>query len=76
MINILGQLLRFWYLFHMHSILPLTPFRPTEFLIKYDTVKPGWSIIYIEGSQVIIFKNIIFLSVRIDFVLVNSADPD
>ena len=33
--------------------------------------------IYIEGSQVIISpKNITFLSLKIDFVLANSADPD
>ena len=37
----------------------------------------GWSIIYIEGSKVIIFKKkIVFLSVKINFVLANSADPD
>ena len=31
--------------------------RPMEFSIKFDTVKPGWSIVNIEGSQVIISKN-------------------
>ena len=36
----------------------------------------GWSIVYIEGSRVIIFKNNVFLSLEIDFVLANSADPD
>ena len=47
----------------------------TEFLITFDTVKSGWSILYIEGSQVIISiqKN---LSLKIDFALANSADPD
>ena len=40
------------------------------------TIYFEWSIIYIEGSQVIISKNIVFLSLRIDFVLANSADPD
>ena len=30
---------------------------------------------YIEGSQVVIHKNIVFLSLKIDFVL-NNADPD
>ena len=25
--------------------------------IKFDTVKSGWSIVYIEGSPVIIFKS-------------------
>ena len=32
----------------------LTHFVPMEFPIKFDTVKSGWSIVYIEGSQVII----------------------
>ena len=27
-----------------------------EFPIKFDTVKSGWSIVYIEGSQIIISK--------------------
>ena len=31
---------------------------------------------YIEGSQVIISKNILFLSLKIYFVKANSADPD
>ena len=47
-----------------------------EFSIKFVTVKSGWSIICIKGSQVIISKNIVFLSLKIDFVLANSADPD
>ena len=41
----------------------------------YDLVKSGWSIVYIEWSQVII-KKYIFLSLKIDFALANSADPD
>ena len=43
-----------------------------ECSIKFDTVKAGWSIVYIKGSKVIISKNIIFLSMN----LANSADPD
>ena len=46
-----------------------------EFSIKLDTVKSGWSMLYIEGSQVIISK-IEFISPKVDFVLENSADPD
>ena len=46
------------------------------FSIKVDTVRSGWSIVYIEGSQVIMFKNILFLSQKIDFVSANNADPD
>ena len=47
-----------------------------EFLIKFDTVKSGLSIVYIEGSQIIISTKIVFLSLKISFVLVNSVDPD
>ena len=48
-----------------------------EFPVKFDTVKLGWSIVYIEGSQVIISKNILFLfSLTLNFVLANSEDPD
>ena len=43
---------------------------------NFDTVKSGWSIVYIEGFQVIISKNIMFLSLKIDFVIANSADPN
>ena len=29
------------------------------FLIKFDTIKSGWSIVYIEGSQDIYFRPIL-----------------
>ena len=46
----------------------LTLLRPMEFSIKLHTIKSGWSIVYIEGSYVIISKqNIVFLSLEIDF---------
>ena len=32
--------------------------------------------LYMEGSQVIISKNIMFLSLKINFILANSADLD
>ena len=38
----------------------INPFRTNVIDIKFDTVKSGLSIIYIEGSQVIISKNIEF----------------
>ena len=41
---------------------------PMEFPLKFDTVKSRWSIVYCEGSQVIISKIIRFLSRKIDFV--------
>ena len=42
--------------------------------MKIHTVKSEWSIVYIEGPQVIFF--FVFLSLKMDFVLANSADPD
>ena len=39
----------------------LTLWVPMELLIKFDTVKSRWSIVYIEGSPLIISKIIIFL---------------
>ena len=55
------------YLTHLYKV---TLLRPMEFSINFDTVKSGWSIVYIEGLQVIIF------TLKIDFVLANSAEPD
>ena len=46
----------------------LSLFRQMEFSIKFDTVQSGCSIIYIEGSQVIIKTNIVFLSLKIDWL--------
>ena len=40
------------------------------------TIKTGWSIVYIEGSKVIISPKILYFFLRICFVLANSADPD
>ena len=45
-----------------------------EFPIKLHSTKKGWYIVYIEGSQVIISKY--HISLKIDLVLKNSADPD
>ena len=47
-----------------------------EFSVKFDIVKSGFSIVYIEGLQIITSKNIAFLSLKTDFVLINSAGPD
>ena len=37
----------------LFDIVSLTRFRPMEFSIKLQTIKSGWSITSIEGSQVI-----------------------
>ena len=48
-----------------------------EFSIKFDSVKSGWSIVYIEGLQDTILKKILYFFLwRFDFVLANSADSD
>ena len=48
-----------------------------EFAIKFETVSRIRIVHCIYwGSQVIISKNIILLSLKIDFVLGNRADPD
>ena len=45
-----------------------------EFSIKLHTIKSEWSI---EVSKIIISKkNIAFHSLKMNFVLANSADPD
>ena len=33
-----------------HPYTEFNPFRLMPFLIKFDTVRSGWSIVYIEGS--------------------------
>ena len=47
-----------------------------NYSIRFDTVNLGWFIIYVEGSHVIISKNIVFRSLNVIFVLANSVDPD
>ena len=47
-----------------------------KYSIKLHTIKSAWSIVYIEGSQVILSKTIVLLSLKINFFLANSADPD
>ena len=45
-----------------------------NFSIKFDTVQSGWPIVYIEGPQAIIFKAVVFLSLKLDFGPANCAD--
>ena len=50
-----------------------------EFSITPHIIKSGWSVVYIVGSQVTIseiYCTYVFLSLKINFVLANSADPD
>ena len=69
--------LKLYLLILLSFLFSLTLFVPMEFPIKFDKVKSGWSIVYIEGSQVIISKNIFyFFLYKINFVLANSADTD
>ena len=50
--------------------------RSVLFSIKSDTVMSGWSIVYIEGPQISILKKIVFLSLKVNFAIANSADYD
>ena len=59
------------YVTNFNQASRLTLLEPMEF-----SIKSGWSILYIERLQIIISENIIFLSLKIDFVYANSADPD
>ena len=46
-----------------------------ELSTKLHSIKSGWSIIYVEESPVMLSKNIVSLSLKMDFVLANSAHP-
>ena len=48
-----------------------------EFSVKLHALKAGWSIgIYYEVTDYNRIYNIVFLSLKISFVLANSADPN
>ena len=55
----------------------LTLFKPMEFSIKLHAIKSGWSIVHIEGDRLYFpkKKKKLFTSLKINFVLPNSADP-
>ena len=44
--------------------------------VWFDTINFRWSIIYIEGSQVIISNKIVLFSLQIIFVIAISVDPN
>ena len=53
------------------------PLGPMGFSTKFYTVYLGWYILYIEGSQFYKFKkSIVFLTLKIDFVLANIVGHD
>ena len=52
-----------------------TLFRLMDFSIKFDTVKSGWSIVYIEGSQVIISKKKYCISFNEDGFFSKQCTP-
>ena len=79
-IGILGQV---WYLIvSIPDLCNLTYFDNIKvYEVPYQSfpqslTQLGWSVIFIEGSQVIIAKKIVLLSLKIDFVLENSEDSD
>ena len=65
------------YIALRHLVARLTLYALMDSSFWFDTINFGWSIIYTEGSQVIISqKNIAFISLKIVFVLANSVDLD
>ena len=44
-----------------------------EYFIKLYSFESGWSIVYIEGSKVILSKSVSFLSLTADIVWANNA---
>ena len=59
----------------MHYIIHNNLLRLIEFSIKLCTKKSGWSIVYIQGSQVIFTKQHSIFPLKIHSVSENSADP-
>ena len=52
----------------------LSLFQTNAFSIKLHKIKSGWPTVYIEGPKAVIFRTILFFfSLKIDFVLENSA---
>ena len=47
-----------------------------DYPIHTDTIRMELSILYFKGLSVKISKNDAFLSLKIVFILANSADPD
>ena len=47
-----------------------------DYTIHNDTIRMELSILYLKGLSVKISKNDAFLSLKIVFILANSADPD
>ena len=47
-----------------------------DFSIKFDTFNSGWSIVYVNGSKVIISKEEFYFTLKIYFLIANSPDPD
>ena len=64
-----------WFNFMILKAKCLKPFSEDYGVFRTATYISGWSIVYIEGSQVIIKKNDC-ISLKMDFVLENSADTN
>ena len=59
------------------SKIKVNPFQTNGIIHKaIYNITSGWSIEYIEGSQVIISEIFCIFSLKIDFALANSIDPD
>ena len=62
--------------FQKQDVSRLTLCVPMDSSFWFYTIHLGWSIVYIEWSQVIISNFFHIFSLLIDFVLGSSADPD
>ena len=57
-------------------VLVLKPFCTDGISKKFDTIKSGWSVLYMEGLRMIISKTYSIPFSEIIFILANSVDPD
>ena len=60
----------------MYKAFTITLYAQMDSSFWFDAINLGWSIVYIEGSQVILYEQIVFLPLKIVFVLANNVDPD
>ena len=54
----------------------LTLCRVMDFSLKFDTVKPGWSIVTYHRVTGYNFQKYCVFSLKINFFTANSTDPD
>ena len=68
------SVLLYYNIYLLILVLMLNPLRSMEFSIKFNTVKSGWYVL--RDQRLYLQKSVVFLIMKINFVLANSADPD